>query len=646
MGVFGTRGSIIQVKDTFKSNMKFVLVALILFLQILTLPNPWLTSFVTLLISTIFTNPRTYQNLFLSFSLNLTYFMGFLLLYSLMFKAISIDITLRTLNNVSALSLLFILYFVFRKTPPISVSQRNQIKQSILNQTDYVPTILFGSFIVFNYIRSGVGSLAFALSGDSRNHIWLAWFLNLNNGLDVNDLNWYPVFPNQVLAIFSNFGNVDKSFTRSALDSFFHSMGFVTALLMISISCLFAQIARIKLNDSISSTVSLFLAAVPFFGFYFGVSLADGFYSALFCIFLILLLLYFYLSTGKQNDKKSLFAILIACNLLTVLIAASWTIFVFIPLLLNFILVLKHFRMKKFLIFSLSSSFLSAYLSSQLYFSGLGNNLLKLSGSINALPIALAWFLGLCSFFLMLFWIFSKQYFYVQIIAPLLLMTLVVSYLSFIQNPGERWNYYPAKVAWVVFFVYFPIMFIDFLLILLIALNFVSRRFFKDAGVIFDTNFLRIVFLPIVFYLVIVVTLIPAKMFENNQIPRWNAIPNFKSWQAPSAQVVDTLSNPVSAVTKSSIIYWDYFDPSNDRLANFYSAMLSDADYSQKTWPNNVISSWAYTEVPGQIASLCELLEANDNKTTVIRTKNRDLLLQVDGRCNVDTNLVSVVYDD
>lgn len=571
-------------------------------------------------------------------SKRVSYLVAFPLTFALIFTSYEILMYLLPLahinpfstlvSNLIQVSPLAVTFFVDKKFSRKSSNQEKTkgVNKNWFRKEDYLyqlPSLVAILIILFSYIRFGVGSMAFAMSGDARNHLWFARFMIEQQGLNSGSSSFYPVLPDAMIALVRSGLGFYDSHALNPLTLDLISMGAMCLLVLILMSQTHVFIGKSILPTKSHFTVVaiLILSIIPFTAVVSKVALDDGFYPALFAslslqVFFLAGKLFISNSTSEEEPL-----ILITIFLLIPIIASTWTILLIFPIVF-FTTIMPIQRKKLFKLLrrqrNVQISFFIALLGLTLNMlpiltKGAASSYVKLSGAISPPPPLLI-FTVIIFFLVYLVCAFSKFNKLEIIYLLMILITLLGTSLALasIQDNNHYWNYYPAKFTWIALISILP-------LFLSVAI--------RD----FSLN-IRLLSMALVPALILLLW-----SFSNSP---WLKLDYFSSsrpqsmiysgWYHPSSISVNQVLNYGEKDTP--IVFWELADPSGDRLANFWLATYLPARFDNPVLATNYLRDWAYYEIPGDINSLCTFLVGSDLNWKIV-TKNNNLELDLRSSC-------------
>ena len=568
-----------------------------------------------------------------SIALILTLTLGFFsYVFSLfVFPFLSINVFSVIASNFIQIIPVILSLMLVAKTPRIDVEEKVTGRfYSLWRETLYLfPAVTVLTVVFMSFLRFGWGSMAFAMNGDSRNHVWFSRFMIEQQGLDASSAAYYPVLPDGMVALTRSGLNFFEDRSTNPLTLDLVSIGSMTLTVIILMSLIHAQIAKsiFKKEHPLRVMSVCVIAFFPLGGLISKVALSDGFYPALFASLTLQLFIFAgwqYLRTNIQNEKTILLASLF---MLTPLIVSTWTLLGIIPAA-SFLLLPRKVKKTIFTMvrsqrpiqISIFFSIILCYLNLfPLVSKGAASNYVKLAGAITLPPSKLL--LGiLIAFLIYLAWrayrdsALDKRY----LASILFTILLTFLFLASLQDNGNYWNYYPAKFTWIALISVFPFLF-----------SIGIQDFSKNPRV------LTIIMIPTLVLSSWSITSSPWVKFDllNNMKPQ-SII--YGGWYSPGSDSVNLVLN--YGKKGVPVAFWDLSDPSGDRLANFWLSTYLPARFDNPVLATNELRDWAYWEIPGQTSSLCDLLVNSDLRWKVV-TRNENLRDQLMGVCGEEVPL-------
>jgi hypothetical protein len=107
-------------------------------------------------------------------------------------------------------------------------------------------------------------------------------------------------------------------------------------------------------------------------------------------------------------------------------------------------------------------------------------------------------------------------------------------------------------------------------------------------------------------------------------------------WREPDWRTVDAVRD--LATQNQSLVLWDYFDPGNDRLGNFWLAAYDQLRVPTETFVR--FFRWAADEDAVNLDQLCDLLR--NDPARIVATRNSALPAIVRSRCGLSAERVWV----
>jgi hypothetical protein len=544
---------------------------------------------------------------------------------------ISINVFASIASNLIQIMPVILSLVLLAKTPKIELGEREKNRYfSIGRETLYLfPSLAVFTVVFISFIRFGWGSMAFAMNGDSRNHVWFSRFMIEQQGLNASSAAYYPVLPDGMIALTRSGLNFIADHAENPLTLDLVSIGIMTSTVLILMSLVHVQIGKsiFKKEHPLKAMSIAVIAFLPLGGLVSKVALSDGFYPALFASLTLQLFIFagwLYLRTNAENEKTYL---LVSLFLLTPLIISTWTLLAIIPAA-SFLLLphgvkktmLTTVRDQRSIQISILFSIVLSYVNLvPLIGKGAASNYVKSPGAITLPPSKLM--LGiLIAFLIYLAWRAYRDSAQDMRYLAANVFTILFSFLflASLQDNGNYWNYYPAKFTWIALISIFPFL-----------LSIGIQDFSKNPRV------LTIVMIPTLVLSSWSITNSPWIKFDLlNSIKPQSII--YGGWYSPGSDSVNLVLN--YGEKGVPVVFWDLSDPSGDKLANFWLSTYLPVRYDNPVLGTNELRDWAYWEIPGQTTSLCDLLVNSDLQWKVV-TRNENLRDQLMGACGEEVPL-------
>jgi hypothetical protein len=496
--------------------------------------------------------------------------------------------------------------------------------------------------------RYGEGALAFAMSGDARNHLLLGRVIMSQGGIGGAALAAGPALSDSVLALTMAIPGRGVAAPDQLLAKDIQAL---TALLVsatiawsLACACLVWAVGRL---DRVPQAFAVAAASViPLAGIGLGIALKDGYFSAVFAMPLLIsaLCLSTWLArdTGRRRGRTITW---IAIALSLPVAATVWSLMLPIQAMVVLgALIASHRRSNPRDTLAAAGIVAVALAAAVLLLLplALGPSMAAMTagGSIAAPGPALS-----VTVVLIVLSIVAAGLPRIRrsVFLPYLLGTLgavaIVLYLAAKQPPGMEWAYYPRKVAWMWVLVGFPL--------LLAPAAFVHAR--PRAGPrrsrFFSTVLAAAGSLAVLSLAAgsvrVSSPLLPSALVglsPGAQTPggAWSIL---RGWGQPDWQMVETVLR--LGASNRPLVIWAYSDPGNDRLGNFW---MSTYDPAQPPGSGTYISplgGWAYGYNPTDVTQLCTLLDQDPLRN--VATRDASLPSTVNSQCGLPADRVWVV---
>jgi hypothetical protein len=476
--------------------------------------------------------------------------------------------------------------------------------------------------------RFGTAGFAWTMSGDARNHLLLARQIVRSGGVDQRLFSWYPPLPDAIFALISNPLGRSEMLPAHALASDVRALGFVYVAAVIASSLALVCLAAIVMGRRYSGqSVALAISSLaPLSGLVVGVALRDGFYPAVVTIVVVALSLVMLTAVGRTDDQAERFVALAFGIVAIPVLAACWTAVV-APVAIGLVVVgLPTFiRMRGFHRIGIIgvvaiAGLVAIWVVLPLLRAGTASAYIALPGSIAApSPEVFVAFAALaCVVAMTTSARRGSRRLAAYPVATLVVLALVVYAVS-AQPPTMLWGYYPSKLAWIWIAVSLPYFAVATAIVVSHAT--VTPEFANATRHGFSALArparLVVVLLAIAFGVLAIraVSPVPSPYAEVDLLRRDVTSAVAEGWVSPSAASVAKVLEVGNSSEK--LVMWNYLDPSNDRLGNFWLAAYDEQPAPRSSWPLGALAMWSYYEVPGQTSSLCDLLKLEPNRVLI-----------------------------
>jgi hypothetical protein len=476
----------------------------------------------------------------------------------------------------------------------------------------------------------GVGSaLAWAMGGDARNHTFILRRILEVGGISLDELQTYPAASNALAAVIAGSGE------RAGLNPgqlVAHDVGSIANVYVLAVIAAFVLIIAVLRQSSPNTAAHVFVPVSFIAGsmvtsaLVLGTTLSDGFFSAYATIPLVIaaVALAFRALTPDPGGR----AAMVALAPTTVLVFASWTLLVVIPaglvLALSALAVLRALRPRPATDgghhpwLDVVVAAIPFVVTAALAIVSLANlerlsATFALTGAIVSpdpfvavgLGLALIGTFGLAG---------SVE---ARLRTGLLLVAAVtgaiaVLWLLTLPGPGLTWSYYPTKTLWLIVS---SLIWVPFVPLLGIHSDPVAS---EPAVEQIATDRRRIAAGVAATSLALAVS---TGLSLGTEAPNPLAAVT-GDWTQPSAEIID--ATVAQADDLDPFVFWEWSDPGNDRLGNFWAALAWSVDSSGVFLPapDNLpggVTLWAYFAT-GSIESLCDLSDGYPELTVVTRS--------------------------
>ena len=496
--------------------------------------------------------------------------------------------------------------------------------------------------------RYGEGALAFVLGGDARNHVLVARQILSRGGMDGVMLSQVPTLSNSVLALMMASRGMGFAPPDQILRNEFEALAALVTLATIAWSLSSAGLvwAVGGLRHRAQALALLAASLIPLTGLGLGVALRSGFFSIVFAMPLLISALSLSVWTVRTRDRRrgSMLS-WVAMSMILPVAATTWT-----PMLPVETMVVAGaiigFHRRSMVQETLKAvgiagvAMVAAVLLVLPLLTGPGNlAAVTATGWISPPPPAVFLTVPLIVLAIAVAGLPQVRR---SVFLPYLLGTLaagaVVTYAVAQQPPGLEWNYYPAKLAWIWVLVGFPLLLTPAAFVVPLRSTTAWGRRVLPTTIAAAAS---IAVLGLAATSVRVSSpLLPqaAAALAPGAQPDGTTLLILNGWQGPDWRTVDAVL--ALGAKKQSLVMWNYFDPGNDRLGNFWLATYdpllspdSGAMFAQ-------FFNWAAAEDGVDVNQLCDLL--NRDPLRIVATRNSLLPSVVTSRCGLPADRVWV----
>ena len=495
--------------------------------------------------------------------------------------------------------------------------------------------------------RYGEGALAFVLGGDARNHVLVARQILSRGGMDGVMLSQAPTLSNSVLALMMASRGMGFAPPDQILRNEFEALAALVTLATIAWSLSSAGLVW-AVGGLRHRAQALALAAaslIPLTGLGLGVALRSGFFSIVFAMPLLISALSLSVWTVRTRDRRrgSMLS-WVAMSMILPVAATTWT-----PMLPVETMVVAGaiigFHRRSMVQETLKAvgiagvAMVAAVLLILPLLTGPARAAVTNTGGISPPPPAVFLTVPLIVLAIAVAGLPQVRR---SVFLPYLLGTLaagaVVTYAVAQQPPGLEWNYYPAKLAWIWVLVGFPLLLTPAAFVVPLRSTTAWGRRVLPTTIAAAAS---IAVLGLAATSVRVSSpLLPqaAAALAPGAQPGGTTLLILNGWQSPDWRTVDAVL--ALGAKKQSLVMWNYFDPGNDRLGNFWLATYdpllspdSGAMFAQ-------FFNWAAAEDGVDVNQLCDLL--NRDPLRIVATRNSLLPSVVTSRCGLPADRVWV----
>ena len=485
--------------------------------------------------------------------------------------------------------------------------------------------------------RGASFGIAWAMSGDARNHLMIMRASIFNGGITVDQVRAYPAALNAIAGIIS--GSTSRAGLPSgelllhdtrALAATYVLLGITVACMIVAAIAAFIPAKQpLRGAASVAATLVLLVAAgAAVSPLLLGTALVDGSFSAYGGLAIALASIVIALS-ALQDDELSVvkYVFLAPASLI---LFVTWTLLAVVSVGLIVVLAIGHLiwsvrhrgttprsgqRVLRAVLFGLPIVCVLVIAGAILINLHRLDEAFRFSGSINPVNV---WLLPILASLLVVTAITAPPPHRRFAIAGLGVIALSIGVVLWLMHLPHGWrdltpSYYSQKTLWLVVsaFVWVPFMP-------------VLRLFTKEES---SSAKGRNAVAAGLASLTILVTLSAMTTVPE---PISQAV---EGWSQPSAEVITRVAQ--EADVRPSFVLWNYAAAGDDRLGNFWSALAwtTTTSGSYKVSPSDIpggFAYWAYFE-SGQIDQLCKLVTAYPRITVV--TSSLDTRTQLVASC-------------
>jgi len=468
------------------------------------------------------------------------------------------------------------------------------------------------------------GAVAWTTSGDARNHLLDARGVIRAGGLHGQWLTGLPMFHEGVMALLlDSHGRGTASggaLLRRDLHAYAATSAALAVLWTLATTALLLGFGRIR--GRAAPVVVLAASLLPLAGLGLGVAMRDGFVPILLLQPLLLCSLAVLTWLTTTDDTGTPVTVAVGITALALPLAATtWTPF-FVVLCgacaVPWLLRLRGGRQRAARLALMAAGVLAG---SAVCLAVISNTdgFLTLPGSIAApSPVAAAVLPALVLAMVAGRWAAARRLAFAPYAAGTLVAAGIVAWSVAEQSPGQAWNYYPSKVAWIWALVTLPLLLLPFL----------RRRPGRVAGV-------AVVLVAALALSPVASPVLPASLgWAQTGL---NHYPTVGTWTQPTPSALE-LAVRLGDGRRHYVVY--AVDPAQDRITNFWLAVYTAPPRSYFADP---LVGWAYTET-GTIQDVCALLGLQPGR--VVATADPAAQGQLEAQCGhpVEVRLVSGIH--
>ncbi len=479
--------------------------------------------------------------------------------------------------------------------------------------------------------------LSWAMVGDARNHVEITRTIVSEGGISLKELKSYPAMVNALSAILDGASGRANLPGGVLMTRDVQAQAAVFVLASIAVALLFIgavvetvprginYVRRLPLSLTIPLLAS---GSLGISSFVLGLTLNYGFLSSIGAVGFALASVVLGMRITRQYSD----VVLSLLTLSLLLVVSSWTVLTVVPasaLLVGFVIAAKRLRPSRRRELGKRASAVTGVtlLASLLLFGGVAGELsqsrtqllttLRSHGAIATPNPHLYVWLGMATLGVAALAPDRRQRF-VRLM-PLLAYGCAggaVLWLRAVDPDGGSWSYYAAKMLWLATCCF---LWVPFVLVTDLVRK--VHQWYSKSGARGITTAL----VSVTGSAVLLVGI-------SDQTP----YPSPFAW-AFTGSAIPSPKEVALVIREANIggpfVVWDYYQPPDDQLGNFWSALTWDytANGMARLWPRSLSSfeNWAYVE-NGTLASLCTAV-TNDRVRVV--TRSRTLLLELKTSC-------------
>lgn len=496
--------------------------------------------------------------------------------------------------------------------------------------------------------RGASYDIAWAMSGDARNHLLIVRASLFNGGLTVEQIRSYPAAFNAVAALVA--GSTPRS-PLSSGDLMLHDMralAGVYLVLVIALACMIvaalASFISRRTSTQGASAVSMSLllmvaASASASASVLGTALRDGSFSAYGGLAISLASVVIAMSALASRSRGPLIFAFLAPAI--VLLFVSWTILAVIPVALAVAVIATFIvrsrrrnapsaqggaRAGQLLLLALPLLAAAGIAAVTLVNLARLEASFRLTGSIASPNI---WLLPIIALVLVGIAIVVPGIDRTLVIAMLVAVLIGVVTVVWLAHLPAGWReltatYYSQKTLWLVAAT---LVWVPFLPLVLVADRVTARARAIPVAVALSVASLAVV--------------LGLSAATSVSQPVMQAV---AGWQEPTARTITTVAK--EADIHPSFVLWDYSPTGDDRLGNFWAALAwtttESGQYKKTPAPlSGGLAYWAYFETGQQVQQLCPLVA--DYPAITVVTRSSDVPAELRQTCGASSYNVDVV---
>lgn len=485
-------------------------------------------------------------------------------------------------------------------------------------------------------LRGANFGLSWAMGGDARNHVEIIRTILADGGITLKELKMYPAFVNTLCAVLSGAsgranlaGGVLLTRDLEAFASTFILSSVALALLFLAAiaETVPRSVAAIRRLPNYFAIVLLAGASFAIGAFVLGLSLGGGYLSASGALVFVLASMVL----GMRISREYSDALLIVLTLDLVVTVASWTVLVVVPAVAlvfgygsGIISLIQRRKgesssrplLRPAAVMMVSFACFLAVMA-ELYINRRHlETHLTFFGGIGPPNVHIFFWLGAATMAALVLAPSRQQRIVRLLLVMVFLVTCAATYWVKGLDPKIQWSYYSGKMLWLSTC---SLVWVPFVLLAELVRKINDWRVKSDVRAV-TSALVSLTGAAALF-------MVCAGQADFPFPLRWASTGS----NYPSPQEVTMVIH--QANVGGHFVVWDYASDINDRLGNFWSALLWDYGSNGQPVPwasgGSSFEAWGYTE-NGSFASLCT--EVSHNKVRIV-TSNMNLVTELKASC-------------